>query len=287
VIIELDDIRFSIDFRKKPMEIADNFYKVAKKAAKKKASVIEQIKLTEKQLDETSTDITIQQEEDAVILKKRKRNWYEKYHWTITTHNYLVIAGKDIKSNEEIAKKRMVSTDLFFHADVRGAPYTIFITNSSDESYTEEDLFQAAHLGAVFSSSWNAGYTSSDVYYVPASSVSFSAPSGEYIPKGGIMVRGDRTFIKGINLELAVGVVFDEYYASVIYGTKETIQDQCDLCVLITPGDVPKGKTAKKLQSIFIKKFEGKKKTKIKALDLNEFVQAVPGSSQIKDVISK
>jgi len=45
--------------------------------------------------------------------------WFEKFHWFISTENFLVIAGRDAQQNEMIVKKYLdVHTDIYVHAGV-------------------------------------------------------------------------------------------------------------------------------------------------------------------------
>ncbi len=285
VKLKLDSEIIEVDFRKSVTEIANEYYQLAKKASRKITPAKEALKVTEKKINYLDKQISEQEIEDAVLLKRRKRKWFEKYHWTISKNGYLIIGGKDIRSNEEIVKRRMAADDLFFHAELHGAPYTVLVHNSSNIPITNDDYNSAALLAASFSSGWKAGYAAVDVYYVGAESVSFSAPSGEYIPKGGIMVRGDRSYIKGVELNLAIGVQIHEANATVIYGAEETIRHKSTITVIIKPGSISKGKIAKKIQQIFLEKIPSlEDKAKIRGIDLNEFVHAIPNNSVIIEV---
>jgi predicted ribosome quality control (RQC) complex YloA/Tae2 family protein len=285
ISLKIDSETIDVDFRKTTTEIANEFYQLAKKASRKIAPAKEALQKTETKLEILDLEITEQKIADSIMLKRRKRKWFEKYHWTETRNRYLVIGGKDIASNEEIVKKRMSSKDLFFHAELHGAPYTILVTDSSDKSLSEEDYNTAALLAASFSSGWKAGYGAVDIYYVNAENVSFSAPSGEYIPKGGIMVRGNRTYLRGVELSLAIGVQINEFNANVIYGSERVIRSRSKITVIIKPGSISKGKIAKQLKKIFSEKVDtSEDKAKIQGIDLNEFVHAVPHDSVIADV---
>ena len=286
VHLDLDLKVIEVDFRKSATEIANDYYEKAKKASRKITPAEEAIHVTREKLASLKQDIEEQTVSDAITLKRRKRSWFEKYHWSFSENKFLIIGGKDVSTNEEIAKKRMKKDDLFFHAEVQGAPYTILVRNSSEENISNEDIDLAAMLAASFSSAWKAGYGAIDVYYVSAENVSFSAPSGEYIPKGGIMVRGTRNYLRGVQLNLAIGFQEDEYNVKVIYGSEKQISKYSPLLIIIKPGNVSKGKIAKQIQNIFLKKAESsKQKAKLKALDLNEIVQAIPHNSVISDVI--
>ncbi|MFX0122652.1 MAG: ribosome rescue protein RqcH [Candidatus Hodarchaeota archaeon] len=283
--LKLETETFEVDFRKSATEIANEYYDRAKKAAKKITPAKEAIRETEKRISLLEKDISEQQLVESFSLKRRKRKWYEKYHWTKTLNGFLIIGGKDIHSNEEVAKRRMKNNDLFFHAELRGAPYTILIHDSSSENITNEDLASAALLAATFSSGWKAGYGAVDVYHVPAERASFTPPSGEYIPKGGIMIRGTRNYIRGVKMALAIGVQFGEFNAMVIYGSEEDVEYYSPISIIIRPGSVSKGKIAKQIQKILVEKTENpEEKAKIRGINLNEFVQAIPHNSMITGV---
>ncbi len=274
-----------VDFRKNATEIANDYYKRSKKAGRKITPAESAILETKSKIESLNGNIDEQTVTDAITLKRRKRNWFEKYHWTQSTNGFLIIAGKDISTNDEIAKRRMKKDDLFFHADVQGAPYTVIVRESSDKEVSEEELQLAARMAASFSSAWKAGYSAIDVYYVSGENVGFSAPSGEYLPKGGIMVRGKRNYIRGIILELAIGYEESEFNVNVIYGSLESVSKNSPIVVMIKPGSEAKGKIAKQIQRIFLKKATtSEQKAKLKALDLNDLVRAVPHSSKIFDV---
>src|SRR3989338_4127675 len=60
--------------------------------------------------------------------KKRKKKWFEAFHWMNSSDGFLIIGGRDAQSNEVIVKKHMQENDLYFHADIHGAPHCIIKT---------------------------------------------------------------------------------------------------------------------------------------------------------------
>ncbi|MFX1517965.1 MAG: ribosome rescue protein RqcH [Promethearchaeota archaeon] len=283
IILETETIE--VDFRKSATVIANEFYERAKKASMKILPAKEAVLETEKRIAFLEKEILEQQASESITLIRRKRKWYEKYHWTKTLNGFLIIGGKDIQSNEEIVKRRMKQNDLFFHAELRGAPYTILIRDSSSKNITNEDISSAALLAAAFSSGWKAGYGAVDVYHVPAESASFTAPSGEYIPRGGIMIRGTRNYLRGVEMALTIGVQIGEFNAKVIYGSEEDIKKSSPISIIIKPGSDSKGKIAKQIQKILVEKAESPEdKAKIQGIDLNDFVRAIPHDSMISEV---
>jgi len=285
VSLGLDSDVIDVNFRLSTTEIANYYYEKSKKAGRKLIPAVEAIGETQQKIEALTQDITEQAFSDTVTLKRRKRKWFEKYHWTFTSNGFLIIGGKDIGSNDEIAKKRLQNNDLFFHAEVQGAPYTILVRESSDLEITDDELKTAAQLAASYSSAWKAGYGAIDVYYVLGENVGFTAPSGEYIPKGGIMVRGTRSYIRGVELILAIGFQEDEYNVKVVYGAEKQVSQISPVVILIKPGSITKGKIAKQIQKAFLNRARNpEQKAKLKALDFNEIVQAIPHDSSIKDV---
>jgi predicted ribosome quality control (RQC) complex YloA/Tae2 family protein len=283
--LTLEAETIEVDFRKSATEIANEYYERAKKAATKILPAKEAVLETEERISLLEENISEQQFVETFTLKRRKRKWYEKYHWTHTSNGFLIIGGKDIKSNEEIVKRRMKANDLFFHAELRGAPYTILVRDSSSNDVKNEDLASAALLAATFSSGWKAGYGAVDVYQVPAEMASFTAPSGEYIPKGGIMIRGKRTYHRGMQMALAIGVKIKEFNAMVIYGSEEDIQQTSPITITIKPGSESKGKVAKQIQRILVEKTDNPEtRAKIRGIDFNDYVRAIPHDSTITDV---
>ena len=285
ISLTLEAETIEVDFRKSATEIANEYYERAKKAATKILPAKEAILETEKKISLLEKNILEQEFVETFTLKRRKRKWYEKYHWTQTSNGFLIIGGTDIRTNEEVVKRRMKANDLFFHAELRGAPYTILVRDSSNNDVKNEDLTSAALLAATFSSGWKAGYGAVDVYHVPAEMTSFTAPSGEYIPKGGIMIRGKRTYHRGIQMALAIGVKIEEFNAIVIYGSEEDIQQTSPITIIIKPGSESKGKIAKQIQRILEEKTKSPEiKAKIRGIDFNDFVRAIPHESTIIDV---
>ena len=58
--------------------------------------------------------------------------WFEKFNWSITSENYLVIAGRDGQQNELLVRRYLRSGDLYVHADIHGAS-SVVIKNPSGQ----------------------------------------------------------------------------------------------------------------------------------------------------------
>ena len=139
-----------------------------------------------------------------VVKKVVKKEWYEKFHFFFTTGGLLCIAGKEAKQNEVLVAKHFDENDLFYHADVQGAAATI-LKGGAKPGVLEQDLREVAQFAASFSRAWKGGFSSVDVYAVKREQVSKSAQSGEYVGKGGFIIRGERKWFKNTELKVSVG----------------------------------------------------------------------------------
>ncbi len=196
-----------IDFnpRKSLNENAARYYERAKKMRAKVAGVRKALVDTERKLAELEQKIAANKEEllarPAAPLKREKK-WFEKFHYFTTSDGFLVIAGNDAKQNELIVSRHLQSTDLFMHAEIHGAPATII---KEGQKAPERSLLEAAQFSASYSSAWKNGLASVDVYAVKPEQVSKHS-HGEYVPKGGFMIKGERKWFRHTGLGLRLGV---------------------------------------------------------------------------------
>ena len=151
------------------------------------------------------------------MIGKRKIGWYEKFHWFITSDNYLVIGGRDAQQNELLVKRYLRTGDAYLHADVHGASSCILRAkrrrNASDSHKTEiiplseQALREAGNFTICHSNAWSSRIITS-AWWVEAHQVSKTAPTGEYLTVGSFMVRGKKNFLPPSPLEMGIGVLF-------------------------------------------------------------------------------
>ncbi len=116
-----------------------------------------------------------------------------------TSDGFLVIAGRDVKSNIHLLRNVMEALDLVLHAEIPGSPVTL-IKKGMEAPHTT--IEEAAQYTACYSRAWREGFTSASVYYVGPDQISLSAPSGQYLPRGSFMVYGRRRYTE-VQLRLA------------------------------------------------------------------------------------
>lgn len=251
-----------LDVRKSFWENIAVYHERAKKL-KRKIRKLEEL-IANPPEEEKSEDV-----QEVRLVKKRKRDWYEKFRWTFTSSGYLVIAGRDAKTNEILVRKYLEDRDLFLHADVVGAPSTI-LKGGADAP--ERDVHEAAVFAASMSRAWKSGWPTVDVFYVSPEQVSLAPPSGEYRPRGGVMIYGKKNWIRNAPLGLYVGFDGDRdrFFVSPFRPPPPY--------VFIVPGRTEKTEMAKAILSFF-----GKGKEHLN--DLNALLP--PGPADMKERASK
>ncbi len=182
--------------------------------------------------------------------KPRKARWYDRFRWFFTSDGFLVVAGRDADTNEELVKKYMDKNDVFFHAQAHGAPITIIKTEG--RPVTPEALAETAQFAVSYSSVWKAGQFSGDCYWVRPEQVSKTPESGEYVGKGAFIVRGERNYFKDVPVRAAVGIRFDEAGCYVIGGPVAAVKARAKYSLEIEPGELNQGDAAKKIYRHFL-----------------------------------
>ncbi|HLC70696.1 MAG TPA: NFACT RNA binding domain-containing protein [Candidatus Nanoarchaeia archaeon] len=231
-----------IDLAKSVDENAGTYFELAKKAKKKVAGTLKALEESRRKLAQLQKDehLFLEQEHQKLQKKERKKEWYEKFHWFISSEDFLCIGGKDSTTNEIIIKKHLEKDDIVFHTDMAGSPFFIVKNGHKATSIT---LQEAAQATAVYSKAWKAGHTIADVFYVNPDQVSKEAKSGEYMSKGSFMIRGKTTYLHP-SVELAIGIVEEQ----IIGGPESAIKKQTATYVIIIPGEEAKGSLTKKIK---------------------------------------
>ncbi|MHA1417328.1 MAG: NFACT RNA binding domain-containing protein [Candidatus Heimdallarchaeaceae archaeon] len=218
------------------------------------------------------------EKETRKMVEKRPKRWFEKFHWFLCDDT-VIVGGKDAKSNERLLKTYLEDDDLFFHADVHGAPYVI--AKDGRKKLSDECVKEIAAFALSFSSLWKAKKLVGDVYYVNPDQVSLSAPSGQYLAKGSVMIYGEKNYVKNVEVNHVLGLIIHENYAQVIGGPMRSVDNKTDMIIRLKPGEISKGKIAKIIKQKFIEMCPEEDKYKVEALDINEIMDFIPGDSEI------
>jgi predicted ribosome quality control (RQC) complex YloA/Tae2 family protein len=269
--IKIEGQEIDVDLRLSVHENAGGYYSLAKAARQKMEGLTKAIKEAEGRLksrqEKTATPRT------PLPSLVRRRAWYESFHWVRTKTGTLLVGGRDATTNEILIKKHMDTKDLVFHTDAPGAPFVLAKPN--DSVVSEDDVSQAAQMAASYSSAWKARLASADVYWVGPEQVTKEAPSGEYLTRGAFMIRGQKNYLRNVQLRVSIGLLEEEGRLQVVGGPQESILAQTELAVELIPGRLSSGALAKE-----IRRKLGSKRSDLKlsalTLPLEEFQQFIP-----------
>lgn len=181
-----------LDPKKTVAENANQYYERAKKAKEKAARLRAMLE----------RGIHISDEMRASEIQKSKTKWFERFRWFYSSKGFLVVAGKNANQNEALYKRVMGDKDLFLHAEIVGAPFTVIKNGVNADDRTVQE---AAQFAGSYSRAWKFGQATVDVYAVRKEQLTKRA-SGEYIKKGGVIVLGEREWFRNIKLGLAIGL---------------------------------------------------------------------------------
>lgn len=246
-----------IDISKSIEENAGTYFDKAKKLKKKIPGIQKTIESSRKKIDA----IIIPEKKEKTIKKKE---WYEKFRWFISSNEFLVIGGRDATTNEIVIKKHTEKNDIVFHTELPGSPFVV-IKNPSNKEIPESTIVEAAEFCASFSKSWKSGRGTAEVYHVTPEQVSKEAPTGTAgLAKGSFMVYGKRNYI-----EARLNVAICNFNGKIMPGPISAVKLHSEKFVEIIPGNDKLSDVAKKVQKII-------------GGELDEIIRALPSECTVK-----
>ena len=235
-----------INLTKSIEENASRYFELSKKSKKK-------LQGAKKALEESRKKLALLQQQEAKfweeerkkeevrkLKQERKREWYEKFHWFISSEGFLCVGGKDATSNEIIIKKHLEKEDLVFHTESPGSPFFLIKKGIGAGTATKQEAAQAV---AIYSKAWKFGLTATEVFAIKPEQVSKEAMSGEYMQKGSFMIYGKKEFFHPA-VSGAIGIK----EGKIIGGPVNAIQPSAEKYVRIIPGEAKKSDIAKKIK---------------------------------------
>lgn len=284
VVVEIEDKKIELDFRKSVEENAESFYEDSKWAKEKMEKAREKMAETEeekKEIEKKSEEEFIEEDkergkpEEKVEVKKES-GWYKKYRWFKTSEGFLVIAGKNADQNEEIIKKHAEENNIVIHPDLPGSPFTVIKAEGKDIQPLA--VREAAEFCASFSDAWKNNYGSIDVYWVKPDQITKEAPAGENIEKGSFMIEGEKNYLKKTELKISVGVQLnrEENEIRLLNGSTQAVGVRSDYFVTLNPGDTEKNELARQIKNKLAEKASPEDKNYIRELPLEEIKVLLP-----------
>ena len=296
VVANLGGQEIEIDFRKSVEENAADYYEGSKTARKKAAGA--EIAMFGKREEISLLEHAPPPEEPVMVKKKRRRGprrrWYEKFRWFISSKRFLIVAGKNAKSNEKLIKRHTSGQDLVFHTDIPGAAFVVvkakatrgtkFASLAEGQAMPTEVKKEASEIAAACSKAWSKGLGSVDVFAVRPEQVTKSAPSGMGLPTGSFMVQGAREWFRDVELKMSMGVIVDRESAraEVIPGPVMALRTFAKYFVTLQPGDVQADQLAKEIKNKLSYKATPEERPLVDQIALEDIRRLVPsGTGQI------
>ncbi|WP_049935792.1 ribosome rescue protein RqcH [Haloplanus natans] len=306
VTVDLDGTRVPVDPSMGVEKNADERYTEAKRVEEKKEGALAAIENTREELeavkrrreeweaddgDEAEPVDEEPKDRDWLSMSsvpiKQPEHWYEEFRWFHTSDGFLVVGGRNADENEALVKKYMEGNDRFFHAQAHGGPVTLLKATGPSEKaravdFPESSLEEAAQFAVAYSSVWKDGRFAGDAYMVEPDQVSKTPESGEYIEKGGFVIRGDRTYFRDVSASVTVGIQCDPE-TRVIGGPPSAIEPEAETTLRLEPGKYAQNDAAKLCYRRFKERFVDESFVrKIASPDrIQEFLP--PGGSDIVD----
>ena len=276
VTIEVGGVLIDVIIDMDVPQNAQRYYEKAKVMKAKAEGAERALTHSLKKMDEEKRCETKKPGLEKHRVKKKKIRWYERYRWFFSTEGFLVIGGRDADTNEELVKKYLEPRDIFLHADVHGAPAVIVKTDGKEIS--EPTLHEAAQFAVSYSAIWKQGLGSGRCYWVHPDQVSKTPESGEHVPKGAFIIRGERHYLES-RAQLAVGILDDK----IVGGPVSAITRVAQLVVVLEPGKYNPSDLAKMIsRELLAAAPEDEKKNLRKIITVDQIVKFLPaGYSEI------
>lgn len=280
--LEVVNERVSIGYNNLP-KVASLLYSRAKEMERGSASIEEAKAMLLTQIDKLRNQKDLIH--SRIVIKQHiSKEWYERYHWFITSDGLLAVGGRDSSSNSALVRKHLTEQDIVFHAEIYGSPFFI-LKNSAGSGEIEKSLHQVAQATVSFSRGWKDGLSSADAYWVKADQIKKGAPTGQFLPKGSFVIEGKRNYIKGVEIRLALGIIQKTNNGYTLFcGPADAIKKRSLIYSILVPGGSDPANIAKKIKSEFVRESGDDNELAgfIKSLSVDEFVRTIPyGKSKI------
>ena len=257
---------------------AQRYFEEARSQKNKAKGALTALESTEKDQQRVEKQAAKDAAAGRLRAKNRsKRFWFERHRWALLSGGHLLIGGKDAKGNDVVVRKHLTSNDLYFHADLHGAPSCSLklkdglapnqspseaipegvaslqiVQNLADDLEDARQLpeslhSEAAQVAVCWSRAWGSGGAAAVAFHVRPSQVSKTTESGESLARGSFVVRGQRNWHRDLSLELAVGMAVVNGVPMPVSGTPSTISEYCSRWARITPGSEKKESVANRI----------------------------------------
>ncbi|HSV42741.1 MAG TPA: ribosome rescue protein RqcH, partial [Methanomassiliicoccales archaeon] len=248
IVVKIDGHDVPLNYRSSIDENANLLFTQAKEQREKLKGAESAFMETENKVEERKRFGEEQRKTVKAKVKPTKQFWFESYRWFITAQGRLVLGGRDARSNEKVVKKHLDDQDRYAHADVHGAASVIIKNGVAAD---ENEMREVCIFAIANSKAWTAGVGEGSVYWVLPDQVSKTPDAGEFVPRGGFIIRGKRNYIHHLPLQLAIGEITHEGARKVMCSPVETMKALSKKYVVIVPGTMERGRASSMLARSF------------------------------------
>jgi len=244
----LDDLKVTLDYTKGIDANASDIYQKSKDVNEKATRATAALKESEEQLERRMKGHAKARALALTKAQPTKQFWFERYKWFITSNGYMVLAGRDAHTNDQVVKKHLKEKDVYVHADVHGAPSVVIKDGSSAKA---EDLREACIFAAAQSKAWVASIPEGSAFWVYPDQVSKTPQAGEFVPRGAFIIRGKRNYEYHLPMQLAAGEMTYENSRKIVCGPVDVVSKISQKYVVIIPTKAKGNKKHAELAKLF------------------------------------
>lgn len=230
-------LELPLDVRRGARENAARFFNDSKDAAGKAKRTAGQLEESRRALEKLAREGLLGERAPKEQKQRRREKWFEKYRWFISTDRNVVIGGRDASTNDRVVKRHLGEQDIYAHADFHGAPSVVVKRGAGQGEIPEPTLREACLFALATSKAWAAGLASGSAYWVRPDQVSKTPESGEYLPRGGFIVRGRKNVYNDLEIRLAIGYIELEGERVLMCGPESAVRAGSAKWILVEPGE--------------------------------------------------
>jgi predicted ribosome quality control (RQC) complex YloA/Tae2 family protein len=239
--VELGGRKIPVHRRRSVSESARELYDESKRVRSKLDGAVGALAETERAIQAALRDTAPAapgSSHRSSVEGSRRRFWFERFRWFVSSEGFLVLGGRDAGSNEQLVRRYLHARDLYIHADIHGAPSVVVRAGEvTGEVPTGATLHEAGQFGVAFSKAWKVGLASATAYWVQADQVSKAGASGEFVPRGGFVIQGTRNPLGDLPTELGVGRLTYEGVELWAVAPPSALERRGELRFFVTPGE--------------------------------------------------
>jgi predicted ribosome quality control (RQC) complex YloA/Tae2 family protein len=197
-------VRVLIDLRKTAFANASSYYDkrtpIAEKLTRTEAKEAEVVRKVDREAQASKKKAAV------TIQERRKTWWFERFHWFISSENYLVLAGRDRIQNDVLVKHYLRRDDVYLHAEIHGAA-SVVVKNPGGKPVSPITLKQAAEFAVSRSTAWKSNEPC-QCFWVYAWQVRKNVTGQQTAPTGAFYIVGEKNMMTMTMPQMGIGVLF-------------------------------------------------------------------------------